>query len=107
MLFGQDVHRLDRRAMAALNPVAIYLKNHANARIVVLGNSDSSGSARVNTTISTLRAEAVKTYISTRGVAPERILIKVQGDSKPVASNATIAGRALNRRVDVYLEDQR
>lgn len=107
VLFGQDVYRLDRRAMASLNPVAVYLKNHMSARIVVLGNSDSSGSARVNAKVSRLRAEAVKTYISTRGVAPERIIIKVQGDSKPVASNATIAGRALNRRVDVYLEDQR
>jgi outer membrane protein OmpA-like peptidoglycan-associated protein/ABC-type nitrate/sulfonate/bicarbonate transport system substrate-binding protein len=69
--------------------------------IRVEGNTDNSGPPEVNRTLSERRAKEVADFFHSRGIASERISYKGNGDAAPVASNATAAGRAANRRTDI------
>jgi outer membrane protein OmpA-like peptidoglycan-associated protein len=105
LFFRTGQFRLSQAAFDQLDVVAIYMKAHPESRIVVSGHSDTVGPPAAKVEISLLRAEAVRTYIATRGVAFERIRIRALSDSQPAATNTTEAGRAKNRRVDIDLED--
>lgn len=73
-----------------------------NTYLQVEGNTDSRGSAGVNKTLSQRRAEAVKVYLVKNFALPEARFVAVgHGSDKPIASNATEDGRALNRRTDI------
>lgn len=75
--------------------------------ITVIGHTDSTGSDAVNEALSKKRAEAVATYLSSRGVPSDRVKTEGAGESQPIADNATPEGRANNRRVEVILETSR
>ncbi|MBN1142683.1 MAG: OmpA family protein [Deltaproteobacteria bacterium] len=76
-----------------------------NPRVMVEGHTDSTGSQQVNDKISLERAEAVQEYlVANRTVTPERIAAKGFGSSRPIASNETPQGRAVNRRIDVIIQ---
>lgn len=72
--------------------------------IQVTGHTDSQGQAAFNQALSERRAEAVKTYLVTKGVDDGRISTRGMGASNPVASNATAEGRARNRRVELEIK---
>ena len=76
-------------------------------QITVTGHTDSTGAKAYNQTLSERRAEAVKAYLVQKGLNGERIVSKGMGDSQPVASNKTAAGRAQNRRVDIDIQGER
>ena len=76
-------------------------------QITVTGHTDSTGAKASNQTLSERRAEAVKAYLVQQGLSGERIVTKGMGDSQPVASNTTAAGRAQNRRVDIDIQGER
>jgi outer membrane protein OmpA-like peptidoglycan-associated protein len=69
--------------------------------IRVEGNTDTTGDAGVNQVLSQRRAQAIVDYLVLRGVPKNRVVARGNGSSKPVASNETPEGRALNRRTDV------
>ncbi|QQC65377.1 OmpA family protein [Paraburkholderia ginsengisoli] len=69
----------------------------------VVGHTDSTGSAQYNQTLSVNRAQSVTGYLGQRGVAPQRLSATGMGSSQPIADNNTEAGRAANRRVEIYL----
>jgi outer membrane protein OmpA-like peptidoglycan-associated protein len=69
----------------------------------VVGHTDSTGSLQYNQTLSVNRAESVTGYLGQRGVAPQRLSATGMGPSQPIADNNTEAGRAANRRVEIYL----
>jgi outer membrane protein OmpA-like peptidoglycan-associated protein len=69
----------------------------------VVGHTDSTGSAQYNQTLSVNRAQSVTGYLGQRGVAPQRLSATGMGPSQPIADNNTEAGRAANRRVEIYL----
>lgn len=69
--------------------------------INVAGHTDSIGSARYNQRLSERRARTVKGYLVQKGVPDSSIHAAGYGETRPIASNATAAGRALNRRVEV------
>jgi outer membrane protein OmpA-like peptidoglycan-associated protein len=75
-------------------------------RVEVIGHTDSRGSDEVNKPLSINRADAVRDYLTARGVASSRISIDGRGESQPVASNDTAEGRAQNRRVEIFLADK-
>lgn len=69
-------------------------------RLLIEGHTDNVGSATLNMRLSLSRAEAVKTYLSDRGIDGERIIAKGYGLTQPVAPNTTAQGRQKNRRVE-------
>lgn len=91
---------------ADLNKVARYI--NADAKVVgvfVDGHSDNSHLADASETVSKQAAESVAAYLVQQGVASDKITTRWHGDKFLIASNATAAGRAQNRRVTVRLED--
>jgi outer membrane protein OmpA-like peptidoglycan-associated protein len=97
--------RLRPASYAVLDGVAAALRAAPEIRIEVAGYTDSTGSATVNQQLSEARAAAVRAYLARRGVALDRMRARGYGPSAPVASNATAAGRAQNRRVELHRID--
>lgn len=89
-----------------LDSFAQGLDKQPNARISVVGHTDSTGSDRINDPLSVARANSVRSYLADRGVALNRIQAAGRGSHEPVASNETAAGRAANRRVEIFLGEQ-
>jgi OmpA-OmpF porin, OOP family len=85
---------LDKEASAEM-------KKDASVRFVLNGNSSAEGTDEHNMALSIERANAVKTYLVNTGVNGANLDVKGYGESKPITSNATEEGRALNRRVEI------
>lgn len=90
---------------SVLDPFAESLRNDPNARLDIIGHTDNTGSDAVNNPLSLARARSVRDYLVERGVAASRIEVSGRGDREPVADNSTEAGRARNRRVEIYLRE--
>ena len=85
---------------ANLDKLATVLTNNPDTNINIYGYTDSKGADSYNLDLSTRRAAAVKSYMSTKGIAANRMNTMGMGEADPVASNDTDAGRAQNRRVE-------
>ncbi|MEY3678490.1 MAG: hypothetical protein RI924_631, partial [Bacteroidota bacterium] len=83
-----------------LDQIARELKAYPGVSILINGHASEEGSTERNMTLSLDRANAVKTYLVNAGVKAENLMTKGFGESAPVASNDTEAGRELNRRVE-------
>jgi outer membrane protein OmpA-like peptidoglycan-associated protein len=90
----EDVSDLDKNVEA--------LKAWGDVNIEVAGHTDSMGSDAYNMKLSQQRAEAVRNFLISRGVAADRLTAKGYGESQPVADNATEEGRFKNRRVELF-----
>lgn len=77
----------------------------AGMEVRVVGHTDATGSDSVNNPLSVRRAEAVRDYIAAKGVGPNRVSTEGHGAREPVAANDNVAGRALNRRVEIFLRE--
>jgi outer membrane protein OmpA-like peptidoglycan-associated protein len=86
---------------AILNGVAESLVANDSIRVQVTGHTDNTGSLALNRRLSRARADAVRTYLVSRGVAEDRLTARGFGPDQPVASNRTAEGRAQNRRVEL------
>jgi OOP family OmpA-OmpF porin len=104
-----DVNKADLKpaGKSELDALAAKLKDAQIEQITVTGHTDSSGSKQLNQSLSENRAEAVKAYLVSKGLDGSRIDTKGAGDTQPVASNNTAAGRAQNRRVEIDIRAQR
>ena len=80
------------------------LRDDPNVRISIIGFTDSIGTEEYNLRLSMRRAQATADYLISQGVSPSQILAKGLGEAEPRASNETEAGRAQNRRVEIYLQ---
>lgn len=89
---------LNAEARAVLNDLAVRLAAHPGVRLRIEGHTDATGSRTANQLLSVRRAAAMREYLVARGVAPARLAVSGFGASRPVATNASAAGRALNRR---------
>jgi outer membrane protein OmpA-like peptidoglycan-associated protein len=74
-------------------------------KVLVVGHTDSTGSDAINDPLSLQRAQTVRDFLSTRGVPSARMEIAGRGSREPVAENTTDAGRAKNRRVEIFLRE--
>jgi outer membrane protein OmpA-like peptidoglycan-associated protein len=88
-----------------LDGFAASLNQHAVTTVTIVGHTDSTGSDAINDPLSVNRAAATRDYIVARGVAANRIAIDGRGSREPVADNATAAGRAMNRRVEIFVAE--
>lgn len=73
--------------------------------VKIIGHTDSSGSDAINGPLSVNRASATRSYLVDRGVAMNRISIDGRGSHEPVADNNTASGRAMNRRVEIFVAE--
>lgn len=101
--FATGSAQLNSRLYPILENLASGLVQQPNETVQVVGYTDSTGSDAINLPLSENRALSVKNYLVSRGVAPQRITTQGMGPNNPVASNATAAGRAANRRVEIYV----
>ncbi len=88
-----------------LDRFATTLNQNPVTRITIVGHTDSTGSDAVNNPLSVNRAAATRDYLVSRGVATSRIGIDGRGSHEPVADNSANAGRAMNRRVEIFVAE--
>ncbi len=101
--FATDSSDISADFYAVLDSVARVLREHEKTYVDVIGYTDSTGSADYNQRLSEQRAASVARYLESRGILPQRLLVKGMGPTNPLASNATKEGRAQNRRVEIKL----
>lgn len=101
--FNNGTSILTAAAREELNPLVLALRDQPNIRVRIDGHTDSLGGAEDNRRLSQERAEAVATHLALQGVPTQRITTRGFGESRPVASNSTAAGREKNRRIEVVL----
>lgn len=89
--------------LPVLDSVARALNEHPELRAKAIGYTDSSGSDAINLPLSRDRASAVTQYLAGQGVSGNRLSIEGRGAASPIADNSTPEGRALNRRVELFL----
>lgn len=78
----------------------------ASTQVTIVGHTDSTGTDAINDPLSRARAAAVRDYLAARGVDPSRVTVQGRGSHEPVATNDTEAGRAANRRVEIFLAER-
>ncbi len=103
ILFQTGKANLSQAADAALSRVAYNLKQFPDTDVTVVGFTDNTGSVQLNKNLSEQRAESVVKYLESQGVPASRLKAVGMGEDNPIASNATAAGRAQNRRVEIYI----
>lgn len=101
--FKTDSADINAGFYATLNSVAKVLNKYDNSTVMVMGFTDSTGSAAYNQTLSQNRASAVAAYLQGQGVKSNRFEILAMGASNPIADNSTAAGRQQNRRVEIKI----
>ena len=101
--FAYDSADVQPQFRRTLDQVADTLSQYNQTYIDVYGHTDSTGSDAYNQTLSERRATSVADYLAGRGVQPARIGTRGFGETQPIVSNDTDAGRAANRRVEVKI----
>lgn len=101
--FATDQDAVSTQFYPTLNSVALVVQKYNRTLIDVYGHTDSTGSDAHNLDLSQRRALSVASYLNAQGVDNRRFSIVGYGKTRPIASNATPEGRALNRRVEIQL----
>ena len=101
--FGFDSSALQPQFRPVLDDLAVTLNEYNQTIVEVAGHTDSVGDAAYNQTLSEQRAATVANYLAGRGVIRDRMITIGAGETRPIASNDTEAGRAQNRRVEITL----
>ncbi len=96
-----DIRPAFRSTMDKVSDVVI---RYGKTTLVVVGHTDDTGSNDYNQKLSERRAHSVAEYFDAKNVNPLRLAVSGKGETQPVSSNRTEAGRELNRRVEIYVE---
>ena len=102
VLFATGKSELMPTARKRLDDVVAALKEDPRS-ITIVGHTDSNGNDDMNMSLSQKRANAVRTYLVTHGLAENRVTAEGMGETQPIADNKTADGRANNRRVEIIL----
>jgi outer membrane protein OmpA-like peptidoglycan-associated protein len=103
ILFATDSSVLGAEGKANIKILAEHLQKYPDTNIVIEGHTDSDGAEEYNQKLSERRAASVAQYSQSLGVASARMTTVGFGETTPVADNATVAGKAKNRRVEVAI----
>ncbi|MFG6687843.1 DUF5723 family protein [Mariniflexile sp. HNIBRBA6329] len=103
ILFDSGKATIKSVSNGVLDDIVTILGKYPSAKFSIEGHTDSVGSDALNQKLSEERASAVMTYLIEKGVASSRLTATGFGESKPIADNATKAGQAQNRRVEINL----
>ena len=102
--FAFDSARISSGFQSTMDKIANVLVRYGKTHLTVVGHTDNVGSHEYNQGLSERRSGAVADYLRAKGVIPQRLVSVGQGETSPRASNATEAGRQLNRRVEIVVE---
>lgn len=102
--FDFDKSTLRQEDIAIIDRDVAGLEKWGNVNIEVAGHTDSRGSDEYNMVLSMERAEAVRNYLISKGIAADRLTSKGYGESQPIADNNTDEGRFKNRRVELIAQ---
>jgi peptidoglycan-associated lipoprotein len=105
--FSYDKFLLGTREKSILDQVSTYMKAHDSLGLIVEGNCDERGSDEYNRSLGERRALSVKDYLTTSGIAPERIKTISYGEERPVDKGTTEASFLKNRRADLIPADMK
>jgi outer membrane protein OmpA-like peptidoglycan-associated protein len=102
-----DTNRYDIKSnlRPILDRFATTLNQNPVTKVTIIGHTDSTGTDAINNPLSVNRAAATRDYLVARGVSSNRIAIDGRGSREPVADNNTFDGRAINRRVEVFVAE--
>ena len=103
LLFDTGKNTLKAGAKSTLTKIAEQLKSNPDAKISVEGHTDSVGTAEKNQELSQKRADAVRDFLVGAGVPADRVTASGKGETEPIATNKTAAGRQQNRRVELVI----
>ncbi len=103
IFFDTGKSTLKAGAKKTLSRIADQLKGDSSIKVAVEGHTDNTGSSAKNMTLSEKRAQAVRDYLVSKGIPEDRITATGKGESEPVATNKTVAGRQQNRRVELVI----
>ncbi|MFN3738241.1 OmpA family protein [Hydrogenophaga sp.] len=81
------------------------LQQNTVTQVTIIGHTDNTGSDAINNPLSVDRANATRDYLVARGVSAARFTTDGRGSREPIADNSTPAGRAANRRVEIYVAE--
>lgn len=106
---GQTAFEVDSYSIKAgfydtMDTISGIVNKYGKTHLSIVGHTDSTGSASYNRQLSQKRAGAVEQYLLNKGVIPQRLAVYGMGEEQPRATNATEAGRRLNRRVEIVIE---
>ena len=105
LIFASGSAQIESEYFALLRKVQDAIRTFPNSQVVVEGHTDSFGGDETNLTLSRNRAEAVRQYLlaNMRDLSPDDVEFVGFGESRPVANNETVEGRAKNRRIDLVI----
>lgn len=100
--FRSGSAELTAESYEVLDEAAASLVYYPEVEVEIQGHTDNTGSLEINNRLSLQRAVAVKTYLVNKGISESRMTAKGYGPARPIATNNTPEGRALNRRIEFY-----
>ena len=103
ILFAFNKSTLSDAAKKSLKDFATKMADMPETDITIWGHTDNVGTAEANQKVSQSRANAVRDFLASQGISKDRMVTEGKSYDMPVASNETDAGRAQNRRVEVYI----
>ena len=101
--FPVGSYAIQPQFQSTLREIAQTLRADNQTFVDVLGHTDASGGEAANQALSVSRAQAVATYLKSRGVVAARVGVRGYGETAPIASNDTEEGKALNRRIEIRI----
>jgi len=104
--FASGRYDIQPRLMPILDQFAQGLNQQPSMEVRIVGHTDNTGSDAINNPLSVNRAQSARDYLVGRGVAASRISIDGRGSREPIADNSSEAGRARNRRIDIFLAER-
>lgn len=105
VLFDTNSSNIKPETMADIDELAAFMTRYPQTNVVIEGHTSSDGADKYNQWLSERRAQSVAMAVVAKGIAAERVKAVGYGESRPVASNDTAEGRALNRRVVAEIEE--
>jgi outer membrane protein OmpA-like peptidoglycan-associated protein len=101
--FASNQSSINPAFNATLDDVAAVLNRYDQSTVDIIGHADSDGADAYNLDLSRRRASSVAQYLVSRNVLADRLYVDGKGESEPVATNETAAGKAQNRRVEILI----